>query len=74
MCLAIPVKVVEVKKDRVVVDADGIRKEAGIMLLPDVKIGDYVLLHSGFVIRKIDSEDAKETLELIKEIVENDKK
>ena len=70
MCLAIPVKVVNVNGDKARIDADGVQKEISIMLLPDIKAGDYVLLHSGFAIHKVEASDAKETLKLINEIVD----
>ena len=72
MCLAIPVKVVKINGDRAVIDADGIQKEVSTLLLRGVKVDDYVLLHSGFAIKKIDPEDAKETLKLIEEITKNE--
>ena len=71
MCLAIPVKVIKINGDKAIIDADGVQKEIGIMLLPDIKAGDYVLLHSGFAIHKVEAEDALETLKLIKEIIKN---
>ncbi len=68
MCLAIPVKLVEIKDTIGVVDIGGLKKECRLDLLADVKIGDYVLLHAGFAIQKLDTESAEETLKLFKEI------
>jgi len=62
MCLAVPSKIVEIKELLATVDVDGVRREASLMLLEDVKIGDYVILHAGFAISKVDEEVAKQAL------------
>ncbi len=64
MCLEVPGKVLEIKGERAVVDFGGVRREAIISMLDDVKVGDYVLIHVGFAIQKLDIEEAKETLKL----------
>jgi len=68
MCLAIPVKIKSIAKDKAVVDADGIEREASLMLMTDAKIGDYILLHAGFAIQKIDEKEAMESLKVWKEM------
>jgi len=68
MCLAIPMRVVEVEGDKAVVDAGGNRRQVSIALLDDVKVGDYVLIHAGFAISKWTEEEARETLNLWDEI------
>ncbi len=74
MCLSIPSKVVKIDKEnsRATVDTMGVQREAGLDLMEedDVKVGDYVLLHIGFIMNKIDEEDALESLKLYKEIFE----
>jgi hydrogenase expression/formation protein HypC len=74
MCLSIPSKVVKIDTERNVatVDTMGVQREAGLELMEegDVKIGDYVLLHIGFIMNKIDEEDAIESLKVYKEILE----
>ena len=74
MCLSIPSKVTKIDKERNIatVDTMGVKREAGLDLMEenDVKIGDYVLLHIGFVMNKIDEEDAMASLETYKEILE----
>jgi hydrogenase expression/formation protein HypC len=74
MCLSIPSKVVSIDKERNVatVDTMGVTREAGLELMEegDVKIGDYVLLHIGFIMNKIDEEDALESLKVYNEILE----
>jgi len=69
MCLAVPVKVIELMMDnRVKVDAGGATLEVSNMLMPNTKLGDYVLVHAGFVIEKISEEEAKDNIGLWSEI------
>ena len=67
MCLAVPVKIVKKTGDKATVDADGVLKDISILLLPEVKVGDYVLLHAGFAIQEIDEKEAMETLKIMQE-------
>ncbi len=68
MCLAIPARIIELEGDKAVVDAMGNRFKAKTTLLPDVKLGDLVLVHAGFAISQVDEEEAKKTWQLISEI------
>lgn len=74
MCLSIPSKVIEIDKERniAVVDTMGVTREAGLALIEEgtIKIGDYVLLHVGFIMNKLDEEDALESLKIYSEIAE----
>ncbi len=74
MCLSIPSKVVKIDKEKNVatVDTMGVTREAGLELMQEdeVKIGDYVLLHIGFIMNKIDEVDALESLKVYQEILE----
>jgi len=74
MCLSIPSKVVEISEDKMMcrVDTMGVQREANLMMIgeDDVKVGDYVLLHIGFVMNKIDEEEALASIETYKEILE----
>jgi len=70
MCLAIPARIVEIDGDRAVVDAMGNRFRARTTLLPEVKLGDLVLVHAGFAISIVEEEEAKKTWQLIAEIDE----
>ncbi len=69
MCLAIPVKVISIEGDEAVTDIGGVKREVSIALTPEVKVGDYVLLHTGYAIGVVDEFEAKETLKLLEEIV-----
>ena len=72
MCLAIPAKVVEVGAgpgdEWAVVDLGGVRKEISLALLADVQVGDYVILHVGYALTKLDPEEAEKTLALFAEM------
>lgn len=70
MCLAIPAKVVEINGQDAVVEFHQVRREVRLDLVDDCKIGDYVLIHAGFVINKLDEEAARESLELWDELIE----
>lgn len=72
MCLAIPSKVVELKADNMaVVDTLGVKREVSLDLLnEEANIGDWVLLHIGYAISKIDEESARESLRLYEQILE----
>jgi hydrogenase expression/formation protein HypC len=70
MCLAIPALVKSIEGHQAVVDIDGVTREVSIMLTPEVKVGDYVLLHTGYAINVIDAAEAEETLKLLRQISE----
>lgn len=68
MCLAVPMKVVEIdeKMNTGVVESAGIKRQIGLMLLEDVKLDDWVIVHTGFAISKLNEQEAQETLELLR--------
>ena len=68
MCLAIPMKITSVEGDTARVSLDGLEKEIDVRFLEDPRPGDYVIVHAGFAIDKLDEEEAKKTLDLFKEI------
>ncbi|ATX79018.1 hydrogenase expression/formation protein HypC [Mariprofundus aestuarium] len=68
MCLAVPALVVELNGDSAVVDLDGIRKETSTVLLDEIAVGDYVLIHVGFALERIDPVEAAKTLKLFDEL------
>ena len=67
MCLAYPMKVIEVNKNRAIVDAEGIKRKINTEFLGNIKAGDYVMVHAGFAIEKFDEKKAKETIKYFKE-------
>jgi len=68
MCLAVPARVVELSGDAAIVDLDGIRKETSTVLLDEVAVGDYVLIHVGYALERIDPVEAAKTLKLFDEL------
>ena len=67
MCLAIPSKIIKIDNNIATIDVDGVRREASLLLLDDVQVGDYVVVHAGFAINKINEEHALESLKLLKQ-------
>lgn len=70
MCLAIPALVKSIEDREAEAEIGGITRRISLWLTPEVKVGDYVLLHTGYAISVIDKEEAEETLRLINDIVE----
>jgi hydrogenase expression/formation protein HypC len=71
MCLAVPARIIEVRNGLLgLVELGGVVREVSFALLPDVAVGDYVLLHAGYALQKVDTADAEETLRLLAEMVE----
>jgi len=68
MCLGIPMKIIEMSGNDAVAEAGGVRKNIRLDLLEKVQEGDFVLIHTGYAIEKLDREEARKTLELIKEV------
>jgi len=68
ICLGVPAKVLEIHGEKALVDFGGVTREAFITLLDDVKIGDYVMIHTGYAIEKLKPEEAEEILKMLKEV------
>jgi hydrogenase expression/formation protein HypC len=68
MCLGIPMKVKKINGDFAEVESGRLTRTINIQMLPQIKKGDYVIVHAGFAIQKVDPERAKQTLKLINEI------
>ncbi|MBW2024141.1 MAG: HypC/HybG/HupF family hydrogenase formation chaperone, partial [Deltaproteobacteria bacterium] len=68
MCLAIPAKIIEINDGMGTIDMDGTQREVSLLLLNDAKVGDYVIVHAGFAIHKIDEAEAMESLKVLKEM------
>ena len=66
MCLGVPMQVKTITDDLAVCEIDGVQREASLMLLEEVQVGDYVLIHAGFAIEKIDEAEAQLTLEALR--------
>jgi hydrogenase expression/formation protein HypC len=70
MCLAIPALVKSIDGQQAVADIEGVTRDISLQLTPEAKVGDYVLLHTGYAISVIDAAEAEETLELLREMAE----
>jgi hydrogenase expression/formation protein HypC len=69
MCLAIPSEIVAIAGKMATIDVSGVRREVSLLLLSeDVRVGDFVLIHAGFAIHKMDPEAAEDTLNLLEEM------
>ncbi len=70
MCLAVPSKIIRINDLMATIDVMGARREISLMVLPEeVKVGDYVLVHAGFAIQKVQEDVALDSLGLINEVV-----
>jgi hydrogenase expression/formation protein HypC len=69
MCLAIPSKITKIENNMATIDVEGIQREASLLLLEDARVGDYVIVHAGFAISKLDEAAAQETLDLLREAI-----
>ena len=70
MCLAVPMALVEKDGFDAVAEIDGVRRKVSLMLLPDAQLGDYVLVHAGYAIGTVDEEEARITLELMRQALD----
>lgn len=70
MCLGIPMKVVEKEGTTGIVELGGVRHPADLQLVDDVEVGDYVILHAGFAIQKLNEKEAEETIALLNEVLD----
>ena len=70
MCLAVPSKIIEINETAAKVEVDGVVRDASLMLLEDAQVGDYVIVHAGFAISKVDEEAALQTIADMRTILE----
>jgi hydrogenase expression/formation protein HypC len=70
MCLGVPGKIIELKENhRAIVDVNGNRMEISVRLTPEVQAGQYVLIHAGFAMEIIDEDAARETMQILLEVI-----
>lgn len=67
MCLAIPSKITVIENEVATIDVDGVTRKASLLLLPEASVGDYVIVHAGFAIQKLDEDAALESLLLLRQ-------
>jgi len=69
MCVGVPMRIISIDGTDAVAEIDGVKRDASLMLMGDeLQVGDYVIVHAGFAISKLDENEAKETLELMREV------
>jgi hydrogenase expression/formation protein HypC len=69
MCLGVPMQIISIDGTDIVAEIDGVRRDASIMILDDpVEVGDFVIVHAGFAISRLDEEEARETLALMRQM------
>ena len=69
MCLAVPMKVVSLDGDMAVCELDNVRREASMAMIENPKVGDFVLIHAGFAIEKLNEKEAEENLVLFRDMI-----
>lgn len=72
MCLSVPAKIIEINGDMAKASIGGGIIDIGLQLIEDASVGDYVLVHTGFALEKIDEDEALKTLEMLRELGAND--
>lgn len=70
MCVAVPMKVISRKEFSGIAEIGGVKKEINFMMLPEAQTGDYVIVHAGFAIQRLNEEEAHKTLELFREMAD----
>ena len=68
MCLAVPMKIVELDGDSAVVERDGVRRSARVNFLKNPRLGEYVMIHAGFAIERVSRQQAEDDLALFREL------
>ena len=70
MCLAIPMRLIEIDGSAGVAEVDGVTRQVRLDLLPEVVLGDYILIHAGLAIARVDPDSAQETLALLRTLAD----
>jgi hydrogenase expression/formation protein HypC len=68
MCLAIPARIKSIQDQMATIDMEGTQRDVSLLLIEDAKIGDFVIVHAGFAIHKIDEDDAMESLKVLRQM------
>ena len=72
MCLAVPMRLIRRDGDSGLLELDGIQREVSLVLLQEAELGDYLLVHAGYAIGRVDEEEARITIQLLKEVADHD--
>jgi len=68
MCLAVPMKIIEINGTDAVAEQEGVRRKVRVDFLPDLTLGEYVLVHAGIAIERVNEAEAQETLRMLREL------
>lgn len=68
MCVAVPMKIIEINGADAVAEQEGVRRQVRVDFIPDVALGDYVLVHAGIAIDRVNEEEARATLRMLREL------
>jgi len=69
MCVGVPMQVISIDGSDAVAEIDGVRRQASLMLMADeVRVGDFIIVHAGFAIAKLDEDEARQTLAMMREV------
>ena len=71
MCIAVPMRVVNIRGKEAVVELEGVKRSISVELIDNVRKGEYVIVHAGFAIQKLNRGDAEKTLKLLSEMIDN---
>lgn len=71
MCIAVPVEIIELYENEALVNFMGVKKKVDTSLIENITLGDYVLLHAGCAIEKLNKEEAEETLRIFESLITN---
>jgi hydrogenase expression/formation protein HypC len=72
VCLAIPARLIEAEGERGLVELGGVTRQVSLVLLPEAQVNDYLLVHAGYALQKVDEEEAEATLRLLTEIAQSE--
>jgi hydrogenase expression/formation protein HypC len=72
MCLGIPGKIIKIEDNKGIIEIGNVKREAFMHFVPEAKVGDYVLMHAGCAIQVLDEEEALKTLEILRELSEDE--
>ncbi len=70
MCLAVPAKIVELQDEMATIEVDGVRRSVSTLLVPDLQVGDYIITHAGFALHRVDEDQARESIRLLRQLAQ----
>ncbi len=73
MCLAVPAQIIDIDESLATIEVTGVQRQCSLLLVPEAKVNDWVLVHAGFAVQIVDEEEAKATMEAFRELEELEK-